>query len=199
MKDHVVAVGLAAIVVASGGLAVAGNSALAAGDSDKVQGKAQAAKTSAKTSGVLKCDGGPNLSMRSRIVDTPFTFVETGTNAEDQAIPGAAVKVKGPKKGKDTLLITFSAETRVNGGDDEDWMGLEVHRDGSPIEPHSDPSDPLAITGVSAWNGNSLQFCTKVGKGKHLIKAYANLYDSGANHSMDGWLDDYTLSVLRFD
>ena len=39
------------IVVASGGLAVAGNSALAAGDADKVQGKAQAAKTSAKTSG----------------------------------------------------------------------------------------------------------------------------------------------------
>ena len=127
MKNHIVAVGLAAIVVASGGLAVAGNSALAAGDSDKVQGKAQAAKTSAKTSGVLKCDGGPNLSMKSRIVDTPFTFVETGTNAEDQAIPGAAVKVKGPKKGKDTLLITFSAETRVNGGDASDWMGLEVH------------------------------------------------------------------------
>ena len=55
MKNHIAAVGLAAIVVASGGLAVAGNSALAADDSDNVQGKAQAAKTSAKTSGVLKC------------------------------------------------------------------------------------------------------------------------------------------------
>ena len=109
-------------------------------------------------------------------------------------------KVRGPKKGTDTLLITFSAETRVNGGDADDWMGLEVHQDGSPDRAAQRPAPTRwRITGVSAWNGNSLQFCTKIGKGKHLIRAYANLYDSGANHSMDGWLDDYTLSVLRFD
>ena len=136
--------------------------------------------------------------MRSRIMDVPFTFVETATNAEDQAIPGAELLVKGPKRGTDTLLITFSAETRVNGGDTDDWMGLEVHLDGSPIEPHS-VGNPLAITAQPSWNGNSLQFCTKVDKGNHRLQAYANLFDSSGNHTMDGWLDDYTFSVLRFD
>jgi hypothetical protein len=197
MKNRIAAIGLAAVVVTSGGLAVAGSSALAASDNTKQQGGQSAEAGSQTTRGVIKCDGGKNLSMRSRIMDVPFTFVETATNAEDQAVPGAGLLVKGPSRGTDTLLITFSAETRVNGGNTDDWMGLEVHLDGSPIEPHS-VGNPLAITAEPSWNGNSLQFCTKVGKGDHRLQAHANLFDSFGDHTMDGWLDDYTFSVLRF-
>ncbi len=199
MKNRIAALGLAAVVVTSGGLAIAGSSALAASDNAKQQQGGQTAETgSATNSGAIKCDGGKNINMRSRIMDVPFTFAETATNAEDQAIPGAELLVKGPKRGTDTLLITYSAETRVNGGDTDDWMGLEVHLDGNPIEPHS-VGNPLAITAQPSWNGNSLQFCTKVDKGNHRLQAYANLFDSSGNHTMDGWLDDYTFSVLRFD
>jgi hypothetical protein len=199
MKNRIAALGIAAVVVTSGGLAVAGSSALAAGGAEKPQGVHTASKTSAKTSGVIKCDGGQNINMKSRIVNSPFTFVETGVNDADQAVPGASLKVKGPKHGTDTLLVTFSAETQILGGDANDWMGFEIHLDGTPINPFTAGSDKVAITGEPSWNGNSLQFCTKVGKGKHDLTAYANLHDSSGSHNLFGWLDDYTYSVVRFD
>jgi hypothetical protein len=199
MKNRIAALGIAAVVVTSGGLAVAGSTALAAGGAEKPQGVHTASKTSARTSTAIKCDGGANINMKSRIVNSPFTFVETGVNDADQAVPGAGLQVKGPKKGTDTLLVTFSAETQITGGDANDWMGLEVHLDGTPINPFTSGSDKLAITGEPSWNGNSLQFCTKVGNGKHDLAAYANLHDSSAAHSLNGWLDDYTFSVVRFD
>jgi hypothetical protein len=198
MKNRLATLGIAAVVITSGGLAVAGSSALAAGGAEKPQG-VQSAKVSAKTSGVIKCDGGQNINMRSRIVNSPFTFVETGVNDADQAVPGAKLAVKGPKHGTDTLLVTFSAETQITGGDANDWMGLEIHLDGTPINPFTAGSDKVALTGEPSWNGNSLQFCTKVGKGKHTLATYANLHDSSGSHTLNGWLDDYTFSVVRFD
>jgi hypothetical protein len=199
MKNRIAALGLAAVVATSGGLAVAGSSALAAGDSDP-QGSGQSAKTNGKTTnGVIKCDGGQNINMRSRIVNSPFTFVETAVNDQDQAVPGAGLAVKGPKHGTDTLLITFSAETQITGGDANDWMGLEVHLDGVPINPFTAGADKVALTGEPSWNGNSLQFCTKVKEGKHVLQTYANLHDSSPGHNLNGWLDDYNFSVLRFD
>jgi hypothetical protein len=199
MNNRLAVAGLAVIAVASSGLAVAGSSALAAGNSENAQGQSSTAKTNAKTSGVIKCDGGRNINMKSRIVNSPFTFVETGVNDADQAIPGAAVAVAGPKRGVDTLLITFSAETQLTGGDVNDWMGLEVHKDGNPINPFTAGSDKVALTGEPSWNGNSLQFCTKIGKGVHVLRAYTNLHDSSPAHNLNGWLDDYTFSVVRFD
>lgn len=198
LNNRIAAAGMAAVVVASSALAVAGSSALAAAD-DKPQGVAQSAKTSKTTSGVVKCDGGKSISLRSRIVNSPFEFDETGVNDADQAVPGAQVLVNGPKHGKDTLLITFSAETQLTGGDSEDWMGLEVHDNGTPINPFTAGADKVAITGEPSWNGNSLQFCTRIGKGAHVMKTYTNLHDSSPGHDLHGWLDDYTFSVVRFD
>ena len=48
-------------------------------------------------------------------------------------VPRCWWRVRGV--GTDTLLITFSAETQITGGDANDWMGLEVHKDGVPINP----------------------------------------------------------------
>jgi len=197
MKNRIAALGIAAVVVTSSGLALAGSSALAASD-NKPQGINQSAKVSKTSSGVIKCDGGQSINMRSRIVNSPFTFNETGVNDADQAVPGAQVLVNGPKHGTDTVLVTFSAETQITGGDANDWMGLEVHDNGTPINPFTAGSDKVAITGEPSWNGNSLQFCAKIDKGAHVLRAYANLHDS-SGHTLHGWLDDYTFSVVRFD
>ncbi len=202
MKNRIAAFGVAAAVATTGGFAFAGGSALAA-DDDSNQGQqapSVSAKASAKTTtpGLLKCDGGRNINMRSRIVDVPFVFSETAINAQDQAVPGAQLVVNGPSEGHDTLLVTFSAETQLRGGTNNDWMGLEVHRNGIPIEPFTAVNDVLALTGSPSYNGNSLQFCTKVGKGTHVLRTHANLQDnSGTN--LSGWLDDYTVSVVRYD
>jgi hypothetical protein len=195
MRNRIAVLGLVAAVAATGGLAVAGTSALAA-DDDHPQGAAPG--TAAKAApAVIKCDGGGSVNLRSRIVNTPFTFAETGTNAEDQAVPGAQLALKGPHHGTDTLLVTFSAETQVTGGTPSDWMGLEVHLDGTPINPYTAAGDVLAFTGEPSWNSNSMQFCTKVGPGNHVLKTYANLMDN-SGVSLNGWLDDYTFSVQRF-
>ena len=200
MKNHIAAVGLAAIVVASGGLAVAGNSALAAGDSDKAQGRPRPPRPAPRPAGVLKCDGGPNIAMRSRIVDTPFTFVETGDQRRGPGHPGCRGQGQGPQEAATTPCSSPSpprpgstAATPTTG-----WASRSTATAARSSRTATPPTR-WPSPACSAWNGNSLQFCTKVGKGKHVLKAYANLYDSGANHSMDGWLDDYTFSVLRFD
>lgn len=155
---------------------------------------------SAKTGGLgIACDGGKSKQLKTRIVNTPFTFAETGVNQEDQDIPGATVKIPGPGKGKDTYLVTYSAETQLSGGGTYDWMGLEIHVDGTPIEPYTAAGDVLAITGEPSYNGNSLQFCVRLGKGLHTVQAVTNIHDDASDSSLSGWLDDYTLSVQRFE
>ena len=105
--------------------------------------------------------------MRSRIVNSPFTFAETGVNDADQNVPGATLAASGPSSGTDTVLVTFSAESQLTGGDASDWMGLEVHLDGVPINPFTASGDIVAFTGEPSWNANSLQFCAKLRPGSH--------------------------------
>ena len=191
MDKRIAIGGLAAALLTTG---IAATSATAAGKGDP-QGSPSAGRT---TTNVIKCDGGRQINMQSRIVNSPFTFTETGTNDQDQAVPGAQLLMNGPSSGTDTVLVTFSAETQITGGDANDWMGLEVHDNGVPINPFTAAGDVVARTGEPSWNGNSLQFCTKVKPGRHLLQVFANLHDSSGSHTLHGWLDDYTVSFQRF-
>lgn len=155
--------------------------------------------TRTDTPKVFACDGGKQVSMQARIVNSPFIFAETAVNDEDQAVPGAAIALAGPKTGgADTVLVTFSAESQIAGGDVSDWMGLEVHVDGVPINPFTAAGDLVAFTGEPSWNANSLQFCTKLKEGRHKLQVFANLHDSSGSHDLSGWLDDYTVTFQRF-
>lgn len=194
-KSFIAAAVLAA--VATSGSAYASNGGSPDGGHDAQAGSAAASDALATT--VFSCDGGAGLGLKTRIVSSPFTFAETAVNDEDRAIPGAAVSVAGPASGTDTLLVTFSAETQLTGGDSQDWMGLEVKLDGVNINPFTAGSDKLAITGEPSWNLNSGQFCVKVRPGTHRLQAFTNLHDSNGSHTLSGWLDDYTFSVQRFN
>jgi hypothetical protein len=189
--------GLAAASLVATGLALGQSGASARPIDDNPQGSGVSKATALATA--ISCDGEQNVNMRSRIVNVPFTFSETATNAEDQAVPGAGLTVKGPRRGRDTLLITYSAETQLSGGETFDWMGLEVHKNGNPIEPFTAAGDVLAFTSEPSWNANSMQFCTKIGPGLHTLQVYANLQDNGADNALGGWLDDYTFSVVRYN
>lgn len=195
MNKQRIAVGtLAAAVIATGGMSLAGGSATARGNDP--QGFASDARG---TTTVVKCDGGKPLNLRTRIVNSPFVFGETATNQEDQAVPGATLALHGPASGTDTYLVTFSAESQVRGGDQDDWMGLEVHLDGVPIDPYTAVGDVLAFSGEPSWNSNSIQFCTRVGPGSHRFEVMTNLSDFLGDSSLTGWLDDYTVSFQRFE
>jgi hypothetical protein len=195
--DKRIAIGGLAAALVTTGLAT---SASAVGSHDpQGRGTAGTEASAAAATTPISCDGGKLLAMKSRIGNSPFTFAETGINDQDQAVPGTSLTLNGPAVGTDTVLVTFSAETQVTGGDANDWMGLEVHRNGTPINPFTASGDVLAFTGEPSWNSNSIQFCTKIGAGKHRLKVLANLHDSSGSHSLFGWLDDYTVSYLRFD
>jgi hypothetical protein len=190
-KNLLIVGGAAALVMSTGSLALA-----ASGTND--QGRDASAR-SAKVTTAIACNGGASKGLQTRIVNSPFTFSETGVNDQDQAVPGASVTLLGPAVGTDTLLVTYSAETQITGGDANDWMGLEVHRNGVPINPFTPGADKLAFTGEPSWNSNSAQFCVKIGRGVHRLQAFSNLHDSNGGHTLNGWLDDYTFSVQRFN
>ena len=195
--DKRIAIGGLAAALVTTGLAT---SASAVGSHDpQGRGTAGTEASAAAATTPISCDGGRLLAMKSRIGNSPFTFAETGINDQDQAVPGTSLTLNGPAVGTDTVLVTFSAETQVTGGDANDWMGLEVHRNGTPINPFTASGDVLAFTGEPSWNSNSIQFCTRIRSGVHQFNVLANLHDSSGSHGLFGWLDDYTVSYLRFD
>lgn len=186
---------LAAATVATGGLAI--GAAVASDSGPQGRGDSMAAKAA---EGLTRCDGGRNLGMKTRINTSPFIFGELATNAEDQQVPGMVVRFKGPRKGTDAFLVTFTAEALLSGASSfGDWIGIETHLDGTPIPPHTAVSDVYAFAGGDTYQSNSAQFCVRVGKGKHRLNVLANLSDASANDNLSGWLDDATMSVLRFD
>ncbi|WP_109505254.1 hypothetical protein [Nocardioides speluncae] len=194
MKKQLIAASVFALAATGG--AYAAGSASAQGDQRAAQG---GAASSAAAPVVVKCDGGRSINMHSRIVSSPFIFAETAVNDQDRAVPGASLSANGPASGTDTVLVTFSAETQLTGGDANDWMGLELKLDGVNVPPFTAGADKLAITGVSSWNSNSVQFCAKLKPGAHRFQVYTNLHDSSPAHTLNGWLDDYTVSFQRFE
>ncbi|RYP88753.1 hypothetical protein EKO23_02420 [Nocardioides guangzhouensis] len=196
MKKKLIATGALVLAVSGTAYAAAGG-ANASGDQKNAQGRSTAAARAASPS-VIACDGGRHLSMKSRIVNSPFTFSETATPDEDRALPGGSLTVTGPTSGKDTVLVTVSGETQITGGTATDWMGLEVKLDGVNINPFTAAGDVLAFTGEPSWNLNSGQFCAKVGPGRHTVRVYVNLHDDGANSTLGGWVDDYLVSFQRY-
>ncbi len=180
----------AATFAASGaGIAVAANGGGNAQQPTGVHAK------HAKAAAFVACDGGAQKQVKNRIGNTPFTYGETGGNV---AIPGTALKIGGPRAGRDTLVITFSGETQLTGSTGtQDWQGLEIHVDGVPINPYTASGDVMALNGSPTWDLHSGTFCTKIGPGTHTVEAFTNLADFDTDDTLGGWIDDYTLSVER--
>jgi hypothetical protein len=193
MSKAKVALGVASLV-AGLGLAVVGTtfSGVAFGGGNGPQGSSAPGKA-ALTS--FKCDGGAQKEVKNRMIDNPFTFSETTPFIN---VPGAGLNIGGPASGSDTLVITFSGETQLTGSTGtQDWVGLQVLVDGAPVEPHTPAGDVMALTGEPTWNLNSGTFCTKVGPGNHNVQVQVNTADNDTNDTLNGWVDDYTLSVER--
>ena len=140
----------------------------------------------------MKCDGGALKKMSSRLSADPFSF--PGTSGADVAVTGAQVALTGPKSGTDTILVTFTAESYYTGSG---WMSLELHKDGVPTAPYADNGSPFAFTSESSYHGDSAQFCTRIGTGTHLLAIQAST--TGDTTTDSGWLDDWTMTVERFE
>jgi hypothetical protein len=185
-KNLIIVGGAAALVLSTGGLA------LASGDKNPQAtpgGSASAPVT------VIKCDGEKSVNVRTRIVNTPFTFPETG----DVLIPGAELALNGPAAGTDTIVVTFSGETRLFNAEADDWMGIEVKLDGVNIQPYTAVGDVMALASDDNWGMHSAQFCTKVRPGPHRLQVFTNTVDNGNDSPLSGWIDDYQATFTRYE
>lgn len=190
-RKTVIALIAAAALALTGAVAV---NAAASADNDATQRPSTAAKAV-----VTNCNGGQLINMQSRSSAVPFSFASTGGIPGALVVPGTAIKFTGPISGTDTLLLTFSAEARYTG---PNWLGLEAYIDGAEIQPYALNGSPLAFAGtqngltIGNYSSYATQFCGKIGPGAHRLVLKANT--PGATGET-GWLDDYTLSVLRFN
>lgn len=176
-------------------LALVGGAALTWAPSDAATGHrppAQRTVPAKAATGPVTCVGGTAKGLVSKLSAEPFSF--SGTTGNDVPVTGAQVNVKGPQRGTDTVLVTFSAESYYSGSG---WMGIEVHKDGVPIAPFADNGSPLAFTSNSSYVSASAQFCTKVGRGTHVLTVEASTTGDATTDS--GWLDDWTMSVQRYE
>lgn len=193
MKKHVIiGAATAALVASTGGLALA-----SAGDHNAQGGSSVSAKAINGVN-VIKCDGERQKNLRTRIVNTPFQLNETATGV-DTAIPGAQLAINGPAAGVDTVVVTFSAETRLFGGEPDDWMGIEVKLDGVNIEPFTAVGDVMALNSEDSWNMHSAQFCTTIKPGPHRLQVFTNFQDNGTDNALRSWIDDYMASFVRYE
>jgi hypothetical protein len=191
-KQVIVGAAAAALIASTGGLALA-----SAGDRNAQGGLSASARTGTAVN-VIKCDGERQKNMRSRIVNTPLQLSETPAGV-DTLIPGAQLAFNGPASGTDTVLVTFSGETRLFGGEPDDWMGIEVKLDGVNIEPYTASGDVMALNSEDSWNMHSAQFCTTIKPGPHRLQVFTNFQDNGTDNTLSSWIDDYTASFVRYE
>lgn len=149
-------------------------------------------RVAARATAPVTCAGGPLKAMTSRLSAEPFSF--PGTTNADISVPGAQVTLSGPRRGTDTVLVTFTAESYYSGSG---WMGLEMHKDGVPAAPYADNGSPFAFTSEASYQSTSAQFCTKIGRGAHTLAILAST--TGDSTTDSGWLDDWTMSIQRFE
>lgn len=148
------------------------------------------------TDGVQVCNGGKQKAIQTKTNNQYSTFGE----GADFLVPGATITFKGPKKGKDTINVTFSAEAQLRGstpGDNYDWIELELLLDGTPIQPFGPADSPMAFAGAPTYGMQAAQFCTRVGKGWHTVEVRTRIKDNGNADTLTGWIDDTALVVER--
>ncbi|MGB0100071.1 MAG: hypothetical protein WBP61_07295 [Nocardioides sp.] len=147
------AAGVATLALA-GGAALTGSTAQAAdGDGDDLRMPARPAERAV----ISNCTGGPALGMSTRSMD--FQNVPSGSAAD---VEGSQWQVKGPKKGKDTVLVTFTAF--ANSGGAGELTSVSLYKNGVGTS-----ESPKYFTYNGEFDQATVQFCTKIKKGQNSL------------------------------
>ncbi|MEP9362874.1 hypothetical protein ABLE68_07915 [Nocardioides sp. CN2-186] len=132
-------------------------SGLAGVSSANADAKGSAPRQPAQRAQVSACSGGSAISMSSRAMD--FQSVTAGSTTE---VEGSQSSVKGPKKGTDTILVTFTAMASSGGAGELTTASL--YRDGVGTS-----EGTKYFTYNNVLDQATVQFCTKIGKGQHTL------------------------------
>lgn len=196
-------VGMAAVLAA--GLAVTGSSAVfAAGSTNEkarspqmggAPARSESSDSSTLTEGkpARSCNGGAHKYSRTKIANE----FQVLSGPAQQNLLSTPLIVKGPARGRDTLLLTFTAETQLRGNtanDQFDWILGVLTVNGVPVTDVG--PDQQALSGSSTYSSNAMQACVRIGPGYHKIQAKAAVVDNGTPTAEEAWIDDI---VLRAD
>jgi hypothetical protein len=124
--------------------------------------------------GLTNCVGAGQEASLARMNDLPFNLVENGVFAP---LPGAAINFVTPAGDTDQIMVTFSAEARLQGQPGGivapvDFLQIQILLDGVPMTPLND----LAFT-TDAGQSDATQSCKRVGEGPHTVRVVWLLVD----------------------
>lgn len=142
--------------------------------------------------GLANCNGGVQEASLARLNDLPTNLVENGAFV---TLPGSAVSFVTPAMDTDQILVTFSAEGRLQGQSGSvvapvDFLEIQIWLDGVLMPPVND----LAFT-TDAGQADATQTCKRVGEGQHTVRVVWQLVDQDVNDVLTGTLDDWLLNI----
>jgi hypothetical protein len=186
------ALALAGLGLATGVASAAGTGGSASSSQAHPDGP-QVAAVHAAASAVRSCNGG--VSKRTLTVgsNTPTIFTSTVS-----LLPSPLV-VTGPSKGRDTVLLTWSSETQLQGNvknAQSDWIEGIITVDGVAVTDAG--ASQLALSGSPYYASNATQACVTIGRGNHKIRLQARVV-SNSGQAETGWLDDWELRADVLD
>jgi hypothetical protein len=103
-----------------------------------------------------------------------------GINASEgtaETVPGTVHRIKGPKRGKDTVLVTFSANAYTGATSTEGRV--RVLLDGQAMAPGDQYTQ---LSSGLGYDTASLQFCRKIGPGFHDLSVQVSAVDGTATN-----------------
>jgi hypothetical protein len=146
----------------------------------------------APTNGPATCHGTAQEASLVRMNDIPENLVELAAFAP---LPGAMLSFQTPMNDADQILVTFTAEARVQGQPVDyvapvDFLQVQILLDGVPMNPLND----LSFT-TDAGQANAARACHRVGPGNHTVQVQWLLVDQDGNNVLTGTIDDWLLEV----
>jgi hypothetical protein len=163
----------------------------------QAEGSAQLEPGSVQPQTLFSFAGGGVKRFVARVQDAP---IQIGETAGFNLLPGSTTTMTVPAGQVDIFVVTFSGECRLFNASSEDWVQLEVRRNGIPVEPHTASGDTMAFCSDDNWNTHSATFVTpRVGAGNHTFTVRWRLVDNAPFATLRGWLDDWTFLVQQHD
>jgi len=138
------------------------------------------------------CNGGTLKQVKSVSTDNGYNYYEGAPTT----VKGARIRVSGPARGKDTVIVTFSASSALGNSTDGDYdqAVLQARVDGSHLRPGRD--EEAVLTGASnQYESSSLQFCGRIGGGTHTLDLTTQVLDNATDDGLYLFLDDWTMKV----
>jgi hypothetical protein len=122
-----------------------------------------------------------------------FSFGETSNWV---TLPGASIQWTVPAGQTDLFNVAFSAETRMDSGDTEDYIRIRILDNGVPMEPYDGFQAFFSSRGYGTHKGN---WARPAQAGNHTLTVQFWIQDGPPSHTLFAFVDDWTFELVVYD